>query len=865
MPHPNRRDPRRRHPFRVLAELDTIFVLWSRRAADPDSPKEQDPPLDTRHIAFLELFNAQVQYVVPRWQRRYCWSQSDIERLVEDLLTVARTPAGSQAAHYGGTMLTFPESIAPPVVIHRVVDGQQRLTTVSILLACIAEALGPEGQSGAWTARTIMNDRLTNPEKPPNRFRKLRLQDGDEEEYRRGLEGNPKGPGAVAQAWRIARRLVRSIDIGELLAGLERLRVVSIGLGERDDPQQIFESLNATGRPLTESEKLKNWLLIGLPDAEQQELHDRHWKRIEASLDAEYATDRIDTFLRDFLRWKTGELRGVRYVYDDLRRWAVQNGKAKNRSSLCSDLAAMAAHYGVLMGTAKAHPHKKVERQLCHLRAMGIHTHRPLTLRLLHEAATTGSTQWTEATLANVFGAVATWITRSWLSGRPMAGMNKAFAELAYRPGPKADDDPVEFWLGRIRRFRNLRVEVPDDEAVREGIRTRKAYGASATRATKAVLCAMMEDEQNGDSPARDQLTVEHVLPQKLTEEWKQALGVDAERIHGWYRDRLANLTLSGVNAKLGAKPFEEKREIMKKSGVLLTRRIAEEDAWNEAALERRAEDLADAVLGLWRWSDPDADTRGPGAETWRMKWRIEGGDWHEEHAASQMVLNVAGALLTRDPMNVDRLRGDAVSSNLQLASEYPPGSKAGTLTMRAVPGHDSYVMYPYRRNYPASAARCQEMGVRCGLSVDVEFPEKPDTTTEFWGFLKEETGGLPGQSDEWRSWNCWTTALNEAGDVIGVTLAEEWMGLYLRASEYQDTPSRAARMLQHSRQIRDLMSDQEFDGNEESRSRGGRSVTVRRAWDRDDQDEWPEAARWIKDQADRLGAIAEGLDSGAG
>ena len=211
------------------------------------------------------------------------------------------------------------------------------------------------------------------------------------------------------------------------------------------------------------------------------------------------------------------------------------------------------------------------------------------------------------------------------------------------------------------------------------------------------------------------------------------------------------------------------------------------------------------------------------------MKWRIEGGDWHEEHAASQMVLNVAGALLTRDPTNADRLTGDAVSSNLQPASKYPPGSKAGTLTMRAVPGHDSYVIHPYMRDYPASAARCREMGDRCGLSVEVEFPEKPDTTTAFWRFLKKETGGLPGQTDGWRSWNCWTSALNDAGDMIGVTLVAEWMCLYLRASEYQHTPSRAARMLHHSRKIRELMSDQEFDGNEASRSRNGRSITIRR------------------------------------
>ncbi len=103
--------------------------------------------MDTRHVAFLELFNSQVQYVVPRWKRRYCWGGSDIGRLVDDLLAVAQSKQGSEPAHYGGTLLTFPETKAPqPVTVHRVVDGQQRLTTVSILLACIAEELGPDGQ-----------------------------------------------------------------------------------------------------------------------------------------------------------------------------------------------------------------------------------------------------------------------------------------------------------------------------------------------------------------------------------------------------------------------------------------------------------------------------------------------------------------------------------------------------------------------------------------------------------------------------------------------------------------------------------------------------------------------------------------------
>ena len=186
------------------------------------------------HIDFLDLLDGNVQYIVPRWQRRYRWGQSDIERLVDDLLTVAE--AGSDAAHYGGTLLTFPEPGAAGVVKrYRVIDGQQRLTTVSILLACIAAKLGADGRSGDWTAQHIRG-RLTNSEQPPEKPRKLRLQDGDEVEYQRGLDGKPEGSGAVTQAWKIARNLVARHDVGRLLKGLERLRVVSIGLGDKEDP-----------------------------------------------------------------------------------------------------------------------------------------------------------------------------------------------------------------------------------------------------------------------------------------------------------------------------------------------------------------------------------------------------------------------------------------------------------------------------------------------------------------------------------------------------------------------------------------------------------------------------------------------------
>ena len=457
--------------------------------------------MDPHHISFQNLFGGHVQYVVPRWQRRYCWGQSDIQRLVEDLVTVAKARPG--ATHYGGNLLTFPESPAAGVMnVQRVVDGQQRLTTVSILLACIADKLGEEGQWGDWTAEFIREHRLTNPRMPPEKRFKLRLQNGDDEEYRWGLEGNPRGAGAVAQAWKIMRRLVarKENDAALLLSGLERLRVVSIGLDGQEDPQQIFESLNATGRPLTESEKVKNWLLIGLPDAEQRDLHDNHWLRIEKQLGAMHTSEPIDLFLRDFLRWRTGETHGMRHAYEVFRRWAVRTGHVEDRPALCRELARLAKVYGVLTGTAGKHSDRKVERELRHMRAMGIDIHRPLTLRLLAEDSGNGRTNAREG-LAKTLRAIGTWITRLWLADRTLGGLNKAMADLAHGPGPGVDDDLADYWIGRIRKLRNSRVRVPSDEGVREGIRTRSAYGGSSTRSSFAVPLRTNGIRARGPSP----------------------------------------------------------------------------------------------------------------------------------------------------------------------------------------------------------------------------------------------------------------------------------------------------------------------------------------------------------------------------
>ena len=808
--------------------------------------------MQAEDIPFLNLLNRHVQYVVPRWQRRYCWGSSDIERLVDDLKTVAR--AGPHAVHYGGTLLTFPEPGAAAGVVEtrRVVDGQQRLTTVSILLACIAEKLGPEGRCADWIARFIRDHRLMNADTPLEKRFKLKLQSGDEEEYRYGLDGGPEGPGSIAQAWKITRRLVKSHDVDLLLKGLERLKVVSIGLQQNEDPQQIFESLNATGRPLTESEKVKNWLLMKLPDDEQKNVYDNYWLQMERKLGAEHTTAPIDLFLRDFLRWRTGLVRGIDKVYEGIRRWAVRQGQMDDGANLCRELARLAGLYGIVTGTAGGHPNLKVERELQHLREMGINVHGPLALRLLDDASRNDLVEVSNDDLARALAAIGTWATRLWLSDRPLSGMNRAVPELAHKAGPSAGENFAQYWVDQIRRFQNTRLGVPGDEEVRQGIRTRKAYGGSATRSSFAILCAMMEAEHGEEAPARDRLTVEHVMPQKLTDRWRQALGEEAEETHGKYRDCLANLTLSGdvTNAGMGAGSFEAKRDVYRNSPIGMTRRLSDENEWNKVVLLRRAEDLTRRVLERWPW-----DSRG---EVWKIvpggfRWRIEDGPWRTETVASQMVLNVASALLSLSPENVKNLSGNKRSRDVY--STDGDLITVGKHNLREIPKHESYVIYPYDSGIQATAERCREMGERCGIGIQVEFNDR-NRRREFWNWLIGNLGGIPGQKESWQGQTQWTNSLNSHGERVGISIGETHIWIFIRSNERSISEDRTARMQQYSQLIREQMSDQELNEDMERQFSEGRTISVKRKWALDDDAEWPEAGQWILDQVERLRTI---------
>ena len=208
------------------------------------------------------------------------------------------------------------------------------------------------------------------------------------------------------------------------------------------------------------------------------------------------------------------------------------------------------------------------------------------------------------------------------------------------------------------------------------------------------------------------------------------------------------------------------------------------------------------------------------------------------------------------DPANADKLVGERLSSDLQRAIKYPPGTKARTLTMRAVPRHREYVLYPYNQDFPTSARRCWNMGKTCGVRVEVAVNDA-SPNPRFWKLLKEQEGGLLGQKDSWRGGSQWTAPLNRTGDRVGIYVGnEDLLWLYIKAAESEASQARAERMRRYSRKMQQMMGDQDLGDNVDENSAKGWSILVRRPWVREDEDAWPDAAQWIREQFERLRRI---------
>jgi hypothetical protein len=534
----------------------------------------------------------QVRFVIPVYQRNYDWKREQCARLFDDLEALSRD---GRTSHFFGSIVSRYD-----VNRHVLIDGQQRVTTTFLLLAALLrqiEAGEIVAERPAMVADFIRREWLIDPYDEVEKL-KLKLVKGDQQAFAAVIAGDDSKlvPGSnVTENYRyfLERIAATELSAEELRAAIESLVVIDIRLEGDDNAQLIFESLNSTGLDLSEGDKIRNYVLMDLPEKTQEECYDKYWNPIEINTDYD-----VSSFIRDYLAAVTRKTPAIRRVYHVFREFAA----GKEPEPLLEELLRYSSVYKEVsdgrVGSAEVDP---VLGRLG-LMDMGVMNPYLLSALVAYEDGTVG-----EADLADALRAVETYLFRRWVVSVPTNALNKVFEMLHWDAMRGVADgasyaDAVKYAL--LRRDGSGRL--PNDAEFRDGYERTNFYGIGRWR------FYLYERLENGDSRERMDVvgmlesgdaSVEHVMPQALSKAWRDALGDGADKVHERWLNTLGNLTLTGYNSQYSNSPFDVKRDMkngFRDSGYRLNKFIASCEEWGPEQMEERYERMWGRFLELW-------------------------------------------------------------------------------------------------------------------------------------------------------------------------------------------------------------------------------------------------------------------------
>lgn len=535
---------------------------------------------------FLEFLKKSPQFVVPIYQRTYSWTERECRQLWDDILRTGRNDKIS--AHFVGSIVyvekgLYQVSSQSPLLV---IDGQQRLTTVTLLLEALARQLDDEEPLDGFSTKKLRNYYMLNPLEEGERKYKLVLSQTDKSSVMALLDQQPQPREhslRVAENFGLFQEWVagEKADLSALCKGLAKLVIVDISLNrDQDNPQLIFESLNSTGRELSQADLIRNFILMGLEPAVQTRLYEQYWRPMEVGFGQEAYATHFDDFMRQYLTVKTGVIPNVREVYESFKQYA-RSPKAGGFEDLVADIRAYSGYYCAMALGAEQEPNLKL---VFHdIRELRVDVAFPFLLELYHDYVT---------------GALAKKeLLEAARSSIPTNSMNKTFATFAR--GLKKDRylESIEasfLLLPSYRRF-------PTDDEFRRNLKVKDLYKFRS----RSYWLRRLENHDRKERVSVDEYTIEHILPQNenLSDQWKTELGPEWERIQKTYLHTLGNLTLTGYNSEYSDRPFAEKRDMkggFAESPLRMNKGLAILSRWTEEAMQQRAEVLATQATNVW-------------------------------------------------------------------------------------------------------------------------------------------------------------------------------------------------------------------------------------------------------------------------
>lgn len=551
---------------------------------------------ECRLIEYME--GSKKRFIIPVYQRNYDWKTENCKQLYDDLVKVIKN---NRKSHFFGSLVSVYEPSGRNTEF-LVIDGQQRLTTVSLLFLAMYNLIsnGVLVPQDASLGKQIYEDFLVDKYQPEETRIKLKPVKNDQKAFSKlfdSADEHIRESNLTANYNYFYDRIQKQeITIDELFDAICCLEIINITLNNEDNPQLIFESLNSTGLDLSEGDKIRNFILMGLPAKEQDEYYDKYWNRIE-----ECTKYDVSSFVRDYLSVKQLAIPSQKKIYISFKEYVEQ--LAIGAEDLLKDLLAYAKRYQILLrGDTN---NKTLNACIYRLNRLETTVTRPFfleVLRLFDE----GKLDISQVT--DVFLITENYLFRRTMCDLPTNALNKIFL-LLHREIVRYDgteNDYVEkFKYALLSKKEKARF--PDDDEFAVGFTDRQVYQMNS----KNKIYILERLENYGTAEDKDvyshcddgTYSIEHIMPQHLTPAWVKALGEDYEQIHEIWLHRIANLTLTAYNSKYSNSTFEEKKTMkngFEDSGIRMNTYIAKKDKWTLAEIEERNQYLMGRALEIW-------------------------------------------------------------------------------------------------------------------------------------------------------------------------------------------------------------------------------------------------------------------------
>ncbi|WQY09058.1 DUF262 and DUF1524 domain-containing protein [Helicobacter pylori] len=543
------------------------------------------------------------QFVIPIYQRVYSWEKEQCKQLWDDII---KTGGNDQIeGHFIGSIVFVHDGIY--ATNHNellIIDGQQRLTTITLLFIALRDHLNDEDEFlEKFSHQKIQNRYLINSDEKGDKKFKLILSEPDRDTLLSLIDENKRKPSEpslkIMENFKLFEEWIRknTDKLETIFKGLEKLMVVEISLErDKDNPQLIFESMNSTGKDLTQTDLIRNYILMGLDPEKQKIFYEKYWRAMEENFKQNETL--FDQFVKHYLTIKTGKIPNEKRVYVAFKDYQQKEGI--EIEDLLKDLQKYCGYFCQI--AFKKEADKDLNKALSFLVDLEMDVVYPLLLELYSD--------YSDGVLSKQDFIPIIYLTESYICRRAVCGLgtnslNKVFPSFTKKINKDQYLESIKVHFGYLTEKQRF----PNNDEFKEHFITIDFYHFKKIK----YFLERLEESFDPQEPVNTkECTIEHIMPQTLTEEWKRDLGGNFQAIHDKYLHTIGNLTLTGYNQEYSNNSFQEKRDMekgFKQSPLKLNQSLKDLEVFGEKEIEKRANDLADWALKIWTYPKLDAET----------------------------------------------------------------------------------------------------------------------------------------------------------------------------------------------------------------------------------------------------------------